>query len=104
MGNGEVVSQEFQRDGDSLIVRNTQDITPILEDNKLRQKTGVNMKSAMRHAAQIPMIVWDQWNRECIAAHGKGLLQIDAKTRQSIMKTKLNDPDNAFFRTWKGKL
>lgn len=99
------VKTDIKQDGDSgIIIASSQDVSGILEQNKRAQNDGVNMKSGMRHAGSIPLVIWDEWMREFKKQHKKDYHAADQKTRRAFMALKLNDPDNAAFRTWKGKI
>lgn len=101
-GNG--VETIIHRGNDELIIQNKQDIQPILAANKRAQSEGVNMKSAIRHAAQIPIVIWEQWMKEFKKQNGKDYNAANRETREKYLFGKLNDPDNKYFRTWQGKL
>lgn len=91
-------------DDNELVLERTQDVAPILDHNKAAQANGVNTKAHMRHAASIPMIVWQQWDKEFFKMHKRSLMAAPKKLKEKFIKGKLNDPDNAFLRTWQGKL
>jgi len=59
----------FEDDGTLRVIR-SQDVQPILEANKRAQNSELNRKSEMRRAGSIPMVVAEQWSRECGAAIG----------------------------------
>lgn len=91
-------------DDNSLVIERTQDVAPILDQNKAAQSNGFNANANMRHAAAIPAIVWQQWDKEFYQMHKRSLLGAPRKLKDKFMKAKLNDPDNRFLRTWQGKL
>lgn len=97
-------TQTIESTDDGLIVRTVQDVEPILEANKRAQADGVNLKSGLRHAAQIPAVIYHQWDREFYQMHKRHLLGAPRKLKQKFLKSKLNDPANKFLRTWQGTL
>lgn len=80
--------------GKSRII-STQDVDPILENNKLRQThQGKAMDAAgdWWHAAHIPDIVWTKWKIE------EGI-DIFNKDHLTAIKRKLDDPEWRHLRT-----
>ena len=97
-----IIQTEWHNESDgNAVVRRVQDAAPILDHVK---SANVNMKSGMRHAASIPMVVYEQWDKEFQQQYNRPLMSAAPEDRQKFMKRKLNDPDNALFRTWKGNL
>lgn len=94
----------FHDEDNQLIVKTEQDVEPILNENKALQNMEQNKKANFRKAASIPMVIWDAWMKEFKQKHGKEYAHCDRQTRERFIKAKLNDPDNAFLRTWQGTL
>jgi hypothetical protein len=94
----------FNHDATEAVVRNVQDVAPILDHNKARQNESHNTKAAGKLAASIPHVIWTEWMREFRKTHGKEYGQSPNEVRQAFIKLKLNDRDNAFLRVWQGKL
>lgn len=59
----------IEQDGKLQIIR-SQDVQSVLEDNQRASLAGLNRKSEMRHAGSIPLVIAEQWSRECGAAIG----------------------------------
>lgn len=57
------------QEGKLHIVR-SQDVQPVLEANQRARTSELNRKSEFRHAGSVPMVVAEQWSRECGAAIG----------------------------------
>jgi hypothetical protein len=83
-----------------LNVGTRQDVTPVLERNKILQnddeykKQGI--KAGFYHAASIPMEVVNKWMAEGI--------NIFDKNATAAIKRKLNDPEYAYLRTGLGRV
>jgi hypothetical protein len=82
-----------------LIIRTTQDVTDIVEQNLAQYNaTSVHAKwGDMAKVASLPFTVVDTLNRKGIM---RGFAVIDEKE----FKRFLNDPENRFFRTRPGKV
>ena len=94
--DGIVTSYEHDEMTDVLITTRTQDVEPILEENKARRNHGIVGKD-WRHAASIPNIIIEKWIKE------KGV-NVFNKDHMPKVKQLLNDPEWAYLRTWPGKL
>jgi hypothetical protein len=83
-----------EADGDSLVVCNTQDAEPIIENNKrlYNLNDGYSPSRLTRRVASLPMVVYFDLKK-------RGILD-DPKA----FSRWLNDPDNRFFRTAPGKV
>jgi deoxyribodipyrimidine photolyase len=81
-----------------LIIAQSQDCTPIAEYAKQQQAIGNVGSADMRHAAKIPNVIIEKYCNE----HGVTFAEV---MRNPVhMKRICNDPANAAFRIWKGKL
>jgi hypothetical protein len=90
----------YSESDDKFIVRQSQDINAILDDNEKRYNEGDLSWTPSRdmvHAARIPEIVLEKWRLE------EG---IDWRTKEGWQKVlqKLDEPENRLFRTWPGKI
>lgn len=89
---------EAAADGDGgLIIKTTQDVTDIVEQNKAQYNAGsVHDKwGDMTKVASLPFTIVDTLNRKGIM---RGFAVIDEKEFRKF----LNDPENRFFRTRPG--
>lgn len=73
-----------------LIVETVQDCEPIMEQVKIERDAPVGKE--WRKVAVVPMAFFDKWAKE-------GSLHDRAKLHRW-----LNDPDNAAFRVWNGRI
>jgi hypothetical protein len=78
---------------DQFTIADATDVEPILEANKTLLNEDRGKGKDLHRVASIPMVIWDQLQREWRA---KGL---SWEERQAAMKKWLNDPDNRLFRT-----
>jgi hypothetical protein len=83
--------------GQDLAIKHTQDVEPILEQNKL-WRTQEQKSDWGRHVAEIPNVIYVKWLDE---EHAKGNTDLRLFTPEfdAIVKTKLYDPDWAHLRT-----
>jgi hypothetical protein len=91
---------EAAADGEGgLIIRTTQDVTAIVEQNKAQYNTGsVHDKwGDLTKVASLPFTIIDTLNRKGIM---RGFAVIDEKEFRLF----LNDPENRFFRTRPGRV
>jgi hypothetical protein len=94
----ELVGTQYHYDEmeDKLTVRRVQDVEPIVERNKaLANDAPTTWQRDMHHVASIPLVIIEKVKNE----QGIDLLK-DAVA----MKRFLNDPDNAFLRTKRGRV
>ena len=93
-------SYHYDSLADRLIVKRTEDVTPILEANK-RQFDVDNKRhksEAMNHVARIPTIAIEQYCKR------KGLSYETFMRDEKLFRAFLNDPDNRLFRTKPGRI
>lgn len=91
---------EAAADGEGgLIIRTTQDVTAIVEQNKAQYNAGsVHDKwGDLTKVASLPFTIVDTLNRKGIM---RGFAVIDEKE----FRVFLNDPENRFFRTRPGRV
>lgn len=81
-----------------ITLEEQQDVTDIIEGNKIAQNDGTNgwtPSRDMKHVATIPLCVLHQWSVEA-GVH------MNSPAMGEIIKKKLNDPDFRGFRTGLG--
>lgn len=89
-----------EADGEGgLIIRTSQDVTDIVEQNKAEYNQGsVHDKwGDLTKVASLPFTIVDQLNR-------KGIMRGFAVINEPEFRKFLNDPENRFFRTRPGKV
>lgn len=86
-------------DDGTVIVRKTQDVTPILDHNKAlaNHDDGYSRSREMRRVASIPLVVIEQWRAE-------GFDLLSGNFDRKELRRRLNDSDNRFFRTAPGRV
>ena len=91
---------EAAADGDGgLIIRTSQDVTDIVEQNKAQYNAGsVHDKwGDLTKVASLPFTIIDTLNR-------KGIMRGFAVINEKEFRVFLNDPENRFFRTRPGRV
>lgn len=79
-------------------IQRSQDVAPIVDFAKGMQAMGVTGTSDMRHAAEIPMVVVENYlQRTGITFH-------EFCNSQEHGKALLNDPALSAFRIWEGRV
>lgn len=89
----DLVQRYHPREGGGFIIQASQDVEPILENNKEWQK--IKQTSEMRRVASIPNVIWLQWLNET----GGLLDRMPVRDQFKFVKRKLADPDFAYLRT-----
>ena len=93
----DLATRVIVQDG-ALVVGRSQDCTPIAEFAKRQHNAGFHGSSEMRHAAKIPNIVIEAY------CNDHKLLYSEVMSDPVHMKRICNDPKNAAFRIWPGRL
>lgn len=88
----------IQAEDGRLIVRRTQDCTPIAEQTKALHNEGHHGSSDFKHAGRIPFIFFEDY------CNKHGLLFSEVMNNKEHLKRILNDPALAHFRVWKGRV
>lgn len=91
---------EAAADGEGgLIIRTTQDVTDIVEQNKAQYNAGsIHDKwGDLTKVASLPFTIIDTLNR-------KGIMRGFAVINEKEFRAFLNDPENRFFRTRPGRV
>lgn len=86
-------------------VTRTQDVQGILDRNRADQndstfRNGFTESGDMKHVARIPLLILEQWAKEA----GIPKRKIYGREMTEVIRKKLNDPDNKFFRTGLGEV
>lgn len=99
--NDGIKTTEFKDDGDNLLIKQTQNITDIVENNKAeynsfdtRARWGDTLNNKV---ASIPLTVFQDLEKQGIT---RGFTVIDMPR----FKQWLNDPQNVVFRTRPGRI
>lgn len=84
----------YDNETDRFGIETIQDVEGIVEENKadLNDCTSLDRFGEMRRVASIPLTVY-------MDLQARGIID-----DQAAMKRWLNDPDNRFFRTFRGKI
>jgi hypothetical protein len=77
-----------------MVIRNAQDAEPILERNKRWQNDNQGDGKNFRHAATLPLVTYLDLEKRGFFRPGN----------EKLLSAWLNDPDNRFFRVWRGKV
>ncbi|HEX7644851.1 MAG TPA: hypothetical protein VF472_21835 [Burkholderiaceae bacterium] len=93
----DVQIQAAEYDG-KLFIGASQDCTPIAEFAKAQHNAGFHGSQEMRHAARIPNVIIEAYCNEHHVSFA------DVMSNPEHMKRICNDPKNAAFRIWPGKL
>lgn len=88
----------IQAEDGRLIVRRTQDCTPIAEQTKALHNEGHHGSSDFKHAGRIPFIFFEDY------CNKNRLTFAEVMSNKEHLKRIMNDPALAHFRVWKGKL
>lgn len=99
--HGDIVS-EFVVDEDKHIVNYTQDVEPILEQNKAANNSGHDgywQNRAAKQFAEVPMIFAMKWMKDD-GLEGRAYFRMNKHDKEQYVRRKLNDPDYAFMRTF----
>ena len=85
---------QFDSGDDSFNFKTTQNVTPILEENKEKyneygDKLSLGKRGEWHHAASIPITVWEKWMKDT-----NGAIEKDTK----LLAAYLNDPDYKYFK------
>jgi hypothetical protein len=86
-----------EQDG-KLVIAQTQDCTPIAERAKALHNAGAFGSSDMKHAATIPDVILNKYMNEHKVSYQ------ELMNNPEHIRRICNDPDNAMFRIWPGKL
>lgn len=86
----------YHVDGKKLTVARTQDVEPILENNK-RLQTMEQRSDWGRHVASVPNVVLEKWLNE--EAERGNVMTFGSQEFFAMVERKLQDPDYRMFRT-----
>ena len=82
----------------ALTVNRSQDCTPIAEYAKARQNEGHHGSKDMRLAASIPFVMIEKY------CNDNGVLFHEFMGNEEHIRRVCNDPVNAHFRIWPGRI
>ena len=85
---------EIEESDGKLTIHNVQDAEPIIERNKRWQNEGQGVGKHFRHAAHLPAMVYLDLEKRGFFKPGN----------EKLLSTWLNDPDNRYFRVWRGRV
>ncbi|MES2187956.1 MAG: hypothetical protein V4505_25620 [Pseudomonadota bacterium] len=85
------------RDG-QMLVRRTQDCTPIAEDAKARHNAGYLGTGEMKHAARLPSVMIEAY------CNARGITFQEWMANPAHAKAMCEDSALAHFRIWKGRM
>lgn len=94
LSNNGVVTTDFHYHADDTFTINSyQDVEPVLDQNKRLQNLndGYSPSREFRRLASIPLVVWQQWQKEGMPRFGY--------ERKAWIRKKLADPDWQWLRT-----
>ena len=96
---GGVIETVHQDSMGRLTIAREQDVSRILDANKAQQTDapGRFKDDLMNHVARVPLVMYEKWLAELPK-------DADEKTKKAHIRKKLNDPENAFLRTRKGRI
>lgn len=86
----------YHPNGQEITVERVQDVEPILEHNAVL-RTHEQKSDWGRHRASVPNVVLEKWLNEA-AARGH-IMQFGSEEFYEMVERKLEDPENAKFRT-----
>lgn len=90
------VRSTFHPNGDgTFTISRTQDVEPILDNNKALQNIPQDKKSDFRHVASIPLVIIEKW----ISEEGRPVYSMDGPEFARMIRRKLADPDYKWLRT-----
>jgi hypothetical protein len=93
-----MLSTSIHEQGDRLIIANSQDCTSIAEYCKAQHNAGFHGSSEVKHAGRVPEVFVLKY------CNDNGVSFAQFMTDRAHQKRLLEDPANATFRIWKGKL
>lgn len=79
-------------------VKHVEDAEPLIELNKDRRSSGIVGSSDMKHAAEFPAVVVENY------CNTKGITFKQFMEDSSHAIAMLNDPDLRYFRIWEGRV
>lgn len=87
----------FHQD-DALVIRRTQDCTPIAEHTTRLRNEGATGSSEMRHAASFPAVLVEKYINDA------GITFTEFLRDETHVKRMLQDPALSAFRVWEGQV
>ena len=98
MSDGIKANIQHDKNTDSVTISHSQDVSGILEQNRIARQQDTRRGADMQRVASIPAVVVMEWMKEGI--------NVMAPNREDLkrMKKKLNSTDYAYLRTGGGRL
>jgi len=85
------IRDTYTGDDETLVINRQQDVQFLLDDNQRLAAETAHNRSDMRLAGRVPLVIMEQWMRECGAALG-------SKELNAYVKRKLMDGEFAKLR------
>lgn len=92
------IAEKAWADGHRLNILETHDFNPALKTAADLRSMGAGSMGESKLAAVIPMKLWHEW------AKAAGVKPNDHEAMKDVVARQLNDPDNAEFRVWGGRI
>ena len=101
-GGGVTTTFHYDPDGDKTIIETSQDVEPILEQNRRAQSLndGYSPSRELKRVASIPLVVVQKWMQD----DGVNFLALGKQEKRAYLRRKLNDPEWQYLRTSPGKM
>jgi hypothetical protein len=91
------VAEDMRVDGDQLVVRQTHDFTPVVEQARGLRDAGKQYFGESAFVGRIPTKLFFEWLKEA------GVDPTDHQAAEDVLSRKLMSGDFAQFRVWDGK-
>lgn len=92
-----MIKENYIPTEEGVVIHRVQDCQPILEANRRAFNESPKAFGEMAEVADVPVVVYEQWLKELPR-------NASAKERMEFFRKKLNDPENAYFRTRPGRI
>lgn len=90
------ISERLILDGQKAIVQETHDFNPILSHANQLRAAGRENFGESKLVGVVPMKLWAEWAKDAG-------LKLDDPAMGDVIARKMNDPDFAHLRVWKGR-
>lgn len=87
----------IRTEGDTLVIRRSQDCTAVLESCTARRNEGIHGSAELKHAATFPPVIVELYLTQ------KGISFNEFVTNPEHGRAMLNDPALSGFRIWQGR-
>lgn len=92
------IGQEVHLDESKLIIKETHDFNPILNKAAALRSSGAENFGESKLVGVIPMKLWAEWAKKW------GVRADDKEAMRDVLLREMNNPDNAHFRVWGGRV